>query len=199
LLIDISTKQPYKDVEVIALGFHVDYWDDIGWKDRFSSHDYSKRQEAYSQQFRLNSTYTPQIVVDGEREVVGNDRQSVDAAVTGSVGEKADVSLDLKGDSLSINIGKLAAQKGSTVFLAVAESGLRSSVSSGENSGRNLDHAAVVRELISLGKIEPGKSVYSAQLNAPVKAEWKSDRLRYVVFVQEDATLKVLGVASIGR
>ena len=199
LLIDISTKQPYKDAEVITLGFHVDYWDHIGWKDRFSSREYTKRQEEYSRRLRLNSTYTPQIVVDGEREVVGNNRQSVDDAVTKSRGEKADVSLKLKDDQLSINIEKLAAPKGSTVYLAVAESGLRSAVSSGENSGRSLDHASVVRELRAVGKIEAGKKVYTAQVNVPSNGTWKADSLRYVVFVQDDATLKIHGVAAIGR
>jgi hypothetical protein len=199
LLIDISTKQPYKDAEVITLGFHVDYWDHIGWKDRFSSREFTKRQEDYSRQFRLDSTYTPQIVVDGEREVVGNNRQGVDEAVTKSRSEKADVRLEVKDDQLSINIDKLAAQKGSTVYLAVAESGLRSAVSSGENSGRNLDHVSVVRELRSLGKIEAGKNVYTAQVKLPSSGDWKRDSLRYVVFVQDDANMKIHGVAAIGR
>lgn len=199
LLFDISTNQTYKDIEVITLGYHVDYWDNIGWKDRFSSREYTKRQEAYSRQFRLDSTYTPQIVVDGEREVVGNDRRSVDAAVTKSTDDKADVRLGLKDDKLSISIEKIREQKGSTVFLAVAESGLRSAVISGENSGRNLDHASVVRELRSLGKIESGMKMYSNQVNVPTNGEWKAHRLRYVVFVQDDTTLKIQGVAAIGR
>lgn len=199
LLIDISTRQPYKDAEVITLGFHVDYWDHIGWRDRFSSREYTKRQEEYSRHFRLDSTYTPQIVVDGEREVVGNNRQSVDDAVAGSRAEKAEVRLALENGQLSVNIDKLATQKGSTVYLAVAESGLRSAVSGGENSGRSLDHASVVRELRSLGRIEAGKNGYTAQVKVPSSGDWKLDNLRYVVFVQDDATLKVHGVAAIGR
>jgi|CXWL01.1.fsa_nt_gi hypothetical protein len=197
LLMDLSTNQPYKGIEVIALGFHVDYWDHIGWRDRFSSPEHTKRQEEYSRRFRLDSTYTPQVVVDGEREVVGNSRQSVDDAISRSRGEKAEIRLEIKDDKLSVSVDRIPDHKGSTVFLAVAESGLRSAVSGGENSGRTLDHASVVRELKSLGKIESGRRSFTVQAVAPTKGEWKTDRLRYVVFVQDETTLKIHGVAAI--
>jgi len=58
-------------VEVIALGEHVDYWDELGWKDRFSSPLFSARQQDYGKAFRLESVYTPQIVVNGQKEVLG--------------------------------------------------------------------------------------------------------------------------------
>ncbi len=199
LLIDITTNQPYKDAEVITLGYHVDYWDHIGWKDQFSSREYTKRQEAYARQFRLDSTYTPQIVIDGGDQVVGNNRQAVDGAIARARGGKGVIRLELKDDKLSINIDELPEQNGSTVFLAVAESGLRSAVSGGENSGRNLEHASVVRELRELGAIEAGRKSFSIQVSLQMKSNWKQDRLRYVVFVQNDATLKIHGIAATGR
>jgi len=60
-------------IEVIPLGFHVDYWNSLGWKDRFSSADYSRRQEQYAQTLRVDGPYTPEMVVDGAVEFVGND------------------------------------------------------------------------------------------------------------------------------
>jgi hypothetical protein len=198
LLIDIAAGQPYKNVDVITLGFHVDYWDHIGWRDRFSSSEFSKRQEEYAGKFKLDSIYTPQIIVDGDAQVVGNDSRAVGNAITRSKGPKAEVRVGVKGDKLSVTIEKLGEQKGSTVFLAVAESGLRSSVGSGENSGRMLEHASVVRELRKVGSIGAGQTAFTGELTLAVNSEWKSDRIRYVVLIRDDATLKILGVGATG-
>src|SRR5215469_6268895 len=62
-----------KNIQVIPLGFHVDYWNSLGWKDRFSSAEYSHRQEQYTQSLRVDGPYTPQMVIDGSVEFVGND------------------------------------------------------------------------------------------------------------------------------
>lgn len=197
LLVSISGDQPYASVDAITLGFHVDYWDHGGWRDRFSSREYTKRQEEYSRQFGLGSTYTPQIVIDGAKEVVGNNKQNVGDAINAQTeSAKAAIKLDVKGESLSVAIDQIPEQKGSAVLLAVAESGLRSSVGGGENAGRTLEHASVVRELRQIGKIDAGQKAYSAAITLPTNAEWKTDRVRYVVFVQDNSTLKVIGVAA---
>ena len=62
-----------KNIQVIPLGFHVDYWDGLGWKDRFSSAEFTQRQEQYAQALRVDGPYTPEMVVDGAVEFVGND------------------------------------------------------------------------------------------------------------------------------
>jgi hypothetical protein len=62
-----------KNIQVIPLGFHVDYWDGLGWKDRFSSAKFTQRQEQYAQALRVDGPYTPEMVVDGAVEFVGND------------------------------------------------------------------------------------------------------------------------------
>src|SRR5437868_6532598 len=72
-------------VEVIALGEHVDYWDQLGWKDKFSSPLFSARQQDYGKAFHLESVYTPEIVVNGEKEVLGSDSRAVlDAIIKAS-------------------------------------------------------------------------------------------------------------------
>src|SRR5579859_8135685 len=68
-------------VEIITLGEHVDYWDDQGWKDRFSSPLFSARQQDYGKAFHLESVYTPQIVVNGQNEVLGSDSRAVQDAI----------------------------------------------------------------------------------------------------------------------
>ena len=64
--------QPYSGVRLIVLSEHVDYWNHIGWTDPYSSHTFSRRQDAYGSRFHLDSVYTPQMVVDGAEEFVGN-------------------------------------------------------------------------------------------------------------------------------
>src|SRR5712691_2432408 len=74
LLRTLDSTQPVPGVQLIVLSEHVDYWDDLGWKDTFSSHEFTVRQSVYAERLRLASPYTPQIVVDGSLEFGGNDR-----------------------------------------------------------------------------------------------------------------------------
>src|SRR5215212_735890 len=69
----LENQQPVTKAEIVTLAFHVDYWDRLGWKDRFSSPLFSRRQEDYAQAFKLDSNYTPQMIVDGKTEFVGFD------------------------------------------------------------------------------------------------------------------------------
>ena len=64
-------------MDVIVLGEHVDYWDHPAWTDRFSSHEFTARQEDYAQRFGLASPYTPQMVIDGQQQVLGSDANVV--------------------------------------------------------------------------------------------------------------------------
>src|SRR6266404_1302485 len=70
-----------KNIQVIPLGFHVDYWNSLGWKDRFSSADFSQRQEQYARSLRVDGPYTPQMVVNGELEFVGNSAGQAQRAI----------------------------------------------------------------------------------------------------------------------
>jgi hypothetical protein len=81
LLERLDRYQPVNGAELIVLSEHVDYWNDIGWKDPFSSHEYSERQSAYASQFGRGSIYTPQMVVDGHIEFVGSDERRATLAI----------------------------------------------------------------------------------------------------------------------
>ena len=200
LLNSLANDQPVKDVEVITLGFHVDYWDSGSWRDRFSSAAYTRRQESYIRQFGLGSSYTPQAVVDGATDVVGNNREGLSAAITSNAElPKAPIVAEITGGKLLIDIKEIAVQKGATVYLAVAESNLVSNVSGGENSGSKLTHVSVVRDLRSIGKITEGQKAFKTETVLPTESNWKLENVKYVIFVQDNASLHILAATQISR
>ena len=134
--------------DVIALGFHISYWDGLAWKDPFSSQSSTDRQRAYSRLFHLGQVYTPQMVVDGAREMVGSDRQEVLAAVAEARPE-AVAPVAFAADRRSVTIGT-GDGRGSVLLVRFAlERTTR--VAGGENARRTLQDANAVESLASLG------------------------------------------------
>jgi hypothetical protein len=182
---------------VITLGLHVDYWDRLGWRDRFSSNEYTQRQEAYARQLKLNSTYTPQMVVDGSAELVGsNSAGAVDAIMKSVSTKKGVVTLGMDAGKLNIKVDELPPHGDATVYLAVAESKLLSDVRGGENAGSKLEHASVVRQLTPIGSVTADQKTFSLGQVVPTDASWKPANVKYVIFVQDNATLKILAVGQ---
>jgi hypothetical protein len=198
VLSSLARDQGIAPARVIALGFHVDYWDYLGWKDRFASAAFSRRQEAYARQFKINSTYTPQMVVDGALEFVGSNRvNAIDAVKKNAASPKPVVSMTVSDGRLRANAAGLPMHTGATVYLAVAENNLITKVGRGENSGSTLEHAAVVRDFSAIGKIAKSDTTFTVERTLPPSRDWKTENVKLVVFVQEDATLKILAVNEI--
>ncbi len=188
------------NAEVITLGFHVDYWDRLGWKDRFSSAEFTKRQEVYAARFGNDSTYTPQIVVDGSAEFVGSNRGKANEEIAKSATvAKGTIELNIDNDRLTGTVSGLSSKKGATIYLAVAEDELSNRVASGENSGSTLEHSSVVRELKQIGSTDRKDKEKTFDVTLPTNAVWKTENIRYVVFVQENSTLRVLAVNQISK
>jgi hypothetical protein len=196
LLAELSAEQPVSGVEIIVLGEHVDYWNYIGWTDRFSSAQWTKRQQAYIQRMRLDSAYTPQVVIDGKIELVGGDRRAAITAITGSAQQPKPVEIVLRiaEDKLSVTINSHKPVEGEVV-LALTESNLTTEVRAGENGGHTLRHTAVTRMLLPLGVMH-GNS-FSAMKEIRVAPEWSRKELRAVVFVQQKDQGQILGAGSI--
>ncbi len=194
---DLERAQSVPGVEVIALGQHVDYWNNLGWKDPFSSAQFTERQRWYAQGFK-EGNYTPQAVVNGRYEFVGSQKNTLAQTVAQAArAPRAAVALAREAGNISVKVSGLpAGTKAASVELALTETGLSSQVGRGENSGRLLHHAAVVRTLRVLGTVgADGTFTTTAPLN--LSPSWKTDNLRAVVLVQETGSHYVVGVATL--
>jgi hypothetical protein len=196
LLMDLDLRQPVAGAEVVALGEHVDYWNGLGWKDRFSSADYTQRQDRYAARFHLDSAYTPQMVVNGRTELVGNDTSRATAAIAGAAQRRDSqpgIAISAAGNAVDVNITN-AGPHPLDVLLAITESDLSTQVGRGENHGRLLRHTAVVRDLRKIGKTSSGQ--FAARPQLVLKPDWRHDKLRAVVFLQDPSTLEITGAAQ---
>jgi hypothetical protein len=194
LLRKLEQSQPVSNAEVIVLGEHVDYWNYIGWTDRFSSSKFTDRQRRYVSDFALDSAYTPQMVVDGRAEFNGQNEVKARKAIADSANsEHANVQLSSASpETLSVKIDAIpASAKKADVVLAITESGLQTEVRKGENQGRTLDHTGVVREMRIIGKVE-GQD-FTAQPELKLGSDWKRANLTAIVFVQEKGSGHIIG------
>lgn len=144
-------QQGNENKQVYILAFHVDYWDHQGWKDRFSDRRYSERQQQYAGWLGLSTVYTPQVVVNGEREFVGSDAGAVVKAISngleGTVADSVSLHTKIAQGKLYITHEVSGRQQDADLVLALVEKEARSDVKAGENSGRKLSHVQIVRQL----------------------------------------------------
>jgi hypothetical protein len=135
--------------DVLALGFHISYWDGLGWKDPFSSQDATERQRAYARRFGHGQVYTPQMVIEGHEDVVGSDRDAVLKALR-QARPQALAAVGFAEDRRSVAIG---GGQGSGNVLLLRYAGHRvTRVGAGENARRTLEDANAVEALRVLGR-----------------------------------------------
>lgn len=198
VLRELERTQPVPGVELITLGEHVDYWNRLGWADPFSQAQFTQRQQAYAAGF-TEGDYTPQAVVAGRYELVGSRRpQLLQAVAAAARAPRATVQLAPAGPgSISLRVSSLpAGTEAATVLLALAETGLATQVGRGENAGRLLRHAAVVRSLRPLGTVRAG-GTFAATAPLVLNPSWQAANLRAVVLVQEISSRHLVGAASL--
>jgi hypothetical protein len=196
LLIQLDQKQPVAGADIIVLGEHVDYWDQDGWRDRFSSHTFTSRQENYANHFSGNA-YTPQMVVNGSVEFVGNDTgkalQAIQRAARSSASPPA-IHIERIGDHLHVAVTG-ADSRGVNVLCAITERDLSTRVGDGENRGRELHHTAVVRDLRKLGATRDGR--FASDYPLHFSPDWRPEDLRAVIFLQRGNAGEISGAAQI--
>ena len=193
LLSELSAKQGVKGANVIALELHVDYWDDLGWADPFSSAAFSARQRSYASAASRRGAFTPEAVVDGGASVVGSDTTALSAEVEHAASRPhLAVALTARSDGALDAVAERAPSAAASYWLAITESGLQTKVKAGENRGQTLRHAPVVRSLTRVGSATAAPS--RIELPAVRSA---SGELTAVVFIQQDADLAIVGANTL--
>jgi hypothetical protein len=140
---------------VYILAFHVDYWNRLGWKDVFSSADYSRRQNQYASWLKTGEIYTPQIVVNGKTAFVGSEEGTLRNAIKASLQKDASAEITLSdikadGNKVSLNYQTKGNTGNSDLLIAVVQKTAQTKVERGENAGHILSHVQIVRSLQSL-------------------------------------------------
>ncbi len=192
------------DRNIVALAFHVDYWNYIGWTDPFSSSDWSDRQRRYANQLQSNQIYTPQLVVNGRRHGVGSDQRGfstmlAEAAKDESAGRLKIEITEPSPTSLSLRLlAELASDAGLqdlVAWIALVEDGLETPVGRGENARRTLRNDRVVRRLERVDRV-PSRS-QTAAVEIGLEPEWRRDRLSIAAFLQDSETLHVSAAVTV--
>ena len=194
----LESQQPVAGADVITLGYHVDYFNDRGWKDEYSSAEYTRRQNLYAMRLGAESIYTPQMIVDGGAQFVGSDGAKAVETITRAANlEKPDVSATINGKQAEVKITGFGTHNVATAVLAAAEDGLVSDVKAGNNRGKKLPHISVVRILKAFGKVPEKATEFSGNVDLPSDPAWKAETLRYVVYVQEDQSGRILAAGRV--
>lgn len=188
LLRDLAARE-----DVIALSHHVDYWDYIGWEDPFARPEATERQRAYSRALQLSFIYTPQMVIDGRFDVVGSRRGQVISTIgiSGGEGKPAAVEIDPARGLIVVAAGARPAQPCS-VYLAFYDKSHETAVERGENHGRELVNANVVRSFEKIGTYDGAR----LELEADFAAAEAAGRGGAAVLVQEASNGRIVGAAK---
>jgi hypothetical protein len=208
MLARLEQTQPVPGAQVVAIEEHVDYWNQLGWADPFSSPQYRARQNDYAIALKASNIYTPQMVVNGQIAFVGSDMNRAYHEI-GTAAQAATTLIDLRSaansrdpDLLDLSVQVTNAKnpkwRDSNVYLAVTENGLTTFAQGGENSGRTLRHSSVARSFGVIGRVKP-QGANGGQLVSTLRLprEWKRENLRAVVFVQERETYRITGASSV--
>jgi len=182
---------------VFPLAFHVDYWNNPGWTDRFSDAAYSRRQIDYAHVFNADQVYTPQMIVNGVDQFVGSDRDAIKRAVGAALAKPAAATVAVNissnsGGSYRISYAIVGAGRDAAVNIAVVERGLKTNVGGGENGGRVLRHENVVRWFRSQTISADGKN----RIEVPRIDGVNFKNASAIVYAQEPGNGPVLGAAS---
>jgi len=182
--------------DVVALSFSIDYWDYIGWHDTLASHDNTLRQQAYEKVLPSHRVYTPQMVVDGVQDVVGNQRRDVLEVINRRIretrGRRIPILIRQAGDEVQVRIAGGPSSATATVWFAHTLSSRTVNIAKGENSGRTITYHNIVRGFAAVSKWS-GKPL---TLALPARGKQGEITDGVAVWVQTDGQGPVLGAAQ---
>jgi hypothetical protein len=204
LLEVLDQKQPVAGADLIVLSEHVDYWDRLGWKDPFSSAQYTARQQDYTNRYNLDGVYTPQLVVDGRFGLVGSDGREASIAIQKAIrAKKIPIAISnaaRHGTQVTARIEVPATDpslKGAlgVLYVALADNRQESHVARGENAGRSLAHIAVTRAFKQVGTVDLDHAS-TKEVNLLAQPDSGFNGSRIVAFIQDPKSGHVLGVTE---
>jgi hypothetical protein len=181
-----------QDKPVYVLAYHVDYWNSLGWKDVFSKAEFSSRQRDYGGWLGNPQIYTPQVVINGKAECVGSDEAALRNAITTALtaAPTATTALQVQQDAgkLTVNYQVTGNTTSDQLLIALVQKSAVSKIARGENSGRTLSHAQIVRELqtVTLNSSKKG----TAYIKSP--QGFNPQNWEVVGFLQDTTTGEVL-------
>ncbi len=182
------------DSNIVPLSFHVDYWNNLGWKDPFSNAQFSARQQEYGKRFNLESIYTPELVINGEYELVGSNRTAAEADIKKSLKQNSIVRIiveevkNLPG-KLEVSCNITGSWQQCDLVAAIVQKHAEISVKAGENHGAILSHTNVVRAFLE----QPAHQLMKFDVEIP--NDLSNDNAELIVYTQEKSSRKITGAA----
>jgi hypothetical protein len=200
LLCQINGKRTDTGQLIVGVSEHVTYWNAQGWTDPFSLSVSTERQDEYGRRFGLESVYTPQMIINGETQIVGSDSAALLHALK-SEAPKESLSVQIVSAGIEKNVLNIdfivtgsAPGRGAEIFAILAEDETTSKVLHGESSGRTLSHVAVAQSIMRIATIKTSTE-RTVHLPLSTSAQMPSGTGRHLIlFAQASGLGKVLGV-----
>ena len=176
---------------VIVLSFHVDYWNRFGWKDPFSSKEYTERQYDYASALHAD-VYTPQLIINGQTEMIGSDEGKISTAINKVLAEQPNTSISIKAvkpenGKANINFDASGNTSNSVLNIALVEKKTTTDIKAGENGGVTLTNYNVVRNFKTIKKVENGNNTFV--IDIPPSSDLKN--MSVVLFLQQKGNNKI--------
>ena len=192
VLQEIDREAKASGKKVYALSMHVDYWDNLGWKDPFSSEVFTERQRNYGAAFGLRSIYTPQMIVNGTTEFVGSRRAQAKSAVAKAISEPTETELQLRQDKDGSIHWEVDKKYVGRINLAIVRTSAENNVPRGENRGRKLAHNNIVMSFKSMTV-----SGSSGKAELPDFERIDGEEYELVAYLQNSSSLVISGANSL--
>ena len=199
ILWELTETSREENPQIFTLGFHVDYWDYIGWKDRFATPEYTQRQRSYAKTNGSRQVYTPQMIVNGT-EAFGGYRKdlalkNIKKFLTIPAENKIDLTVQRQNNNVDVFYTVTGAQSGDLLYIALVQNTAESRVTRGENTGRSLQHANVVRDFntVPLNPSSQKPLMGKSTLKLPGNMEWEN--ISVIAYTQDPKNLKIKGAA----
>jgi hypothetical protein len=171
-----------QEAGVIGLAWHVDYWNNLGWRDPYARREWTERQKTYANQLNAE-VFTPGLVVNGSAMLVGSDEIRVRRAIAGAAPLPAVVTLRQGSSGLDVEIAPVP--PGGSGLLAIYDPEHVTEIAAGENDGRRLKEYRIVREIRPLPPLAP-------RMTLPPAADGQG-----AVLLLRDANWRVVGAADL--